>query len=420
MTEIKLPFGLNENNTLVHIADVERGRKCGCICPGCRSPLIAAKGKQRQHHFRHDGTLECEAGLESAIHLAAKQIIMEEKQITLPEFVCTVSATDSRGMEHTEPETIVRSGKIVDFDSVKEEIELHGMRADILAVKGNAPLIIEIFYRHKVDDQKLEKIASANKSAIEINLSDLTPEDVKDMETFRSVVINDPQRIQWLHNAKTPSIEQKLKKRLGARIQEQEKEYEREKIKRQKREQKEQTQLIHALNDLKVLCSKEHIAQLRQEAETHPVWKYHSQYLPFSWHELPDFLDADVLNGDWIFGCDRRIWQTAFYSYFIRKNGKPFSVRAVDNWLQNTVGCKISNSAKTVGIYGRRYPQLVPADISGNLPSSWHTLLAYFTHLCELRMLEFSGPDRGFPGSFWFRVISQDISQGKKLISAHR
>ena len=408
-TKIKLPFGLNEKNILAHIADVESGKKCGCVCPSCRSPLIAAKGSKKQHHFKHAIINECESGLESAIHLAAKQIIMERKQVTLPECISIASTKDSRGIEHTEQETVVRNGKIVNFNSVREETELHGMKADILAVAGNKPLIIEIFYRHKVEDQKLMKIAKANISAIEINLSDLTSEDVRDWETFWSC-INDPQRVLWLYNAKAHhSVYQKLENRLIVKIRALEKQYEQEEIKIQKQVQKQKEQLLQALNDLKALCSKEYIAQLNQKAETHPVWKYHSQYLPFSWHELPVFLNVDVPNGEWIFGCDRRIWQIAFYSYFIRRNGKPFSVRAVDNWLQTTGGCKIPSSAKTVAIYGRWYPQLVQAGISGKPPSSWETLGAYFTYLCELGVLEFSGPDRGFPGSFWFRVISKDF-----------
>lgn len=282
------------------------------------------------------------------------------------------------------------------------------MKADILATAGNKSLIIEIFYRHKVNDEKFVKIVKANTSAIEINLSDLTPEDVKDWETFWSF-INDPQRVQWLYNSKAHhSVYQKIENKLAGKILALEKQYEREEIEKQKRVQKEKEQLLQALTDLKPLCSEAYVAQLNQKAETHPVWKYHSQYLPFPWHELPYFLNIDTPNGDWIFGCDRRIWQIAFYSYFICKKGKPFTVRAVDNWLQNTVGCKVPRAAQIVGIYGRRYPDLIPAD-SNSLPSSWEVLRTYFNHLCTLGMLEFSGYDRGHPGSYWFQVINKNV-----------
>lgn len=403
---IKLPFGLNENNVLVHIADVERGKKCCCVCPSCRSPLSAAKGSKKQPHFKHDVVNECEGGMESAIHLAAKQKIMEKKQIMLSKYVSTASAIDSRGKEQTKEKTFVKDGEVIHFDSVQEEIELHGMKADILAKKENKPLIIEIFYRNKVDDQKLEKITKAKISAIEIDLSDLTPEDIKDWEAFW-LCINDPQRVKWLYNAKAHAYYPELAKQVAKEIQAQDEKYKLEEIKKRRKEQIEKEQLLQALDELKTLSSKESITQLKQEAETHLVWKYNAQNLPFSWNKLPGFVNADISNGDWIFGCDRRIWQTAFYKSFIWCNDKSFSVKNVDNWLQNKVGCKVRQSIKIVGIYSKRYPQLVPANIYANPPSSWKTLRAYFNYLCDLGMLEFSGDDYHNPGNNWFRVIDK-------------
>lgn len=408
-TKIKLPFGLNKNNVLVHIADVERGKKCQCVCPSCRSPLIAAKGSKKQPHFKHAVDNECGNGLESAVHLAAKKMIIERKQITLSKYVSIASATDSRGEEHKAEKTIIENGVIIDFDSVQEETELHGMKVDILAKKGNKSLIIEIFYSHKVEEEKLVKIAKADISAIEINLSDLMPEDVMDWEAFW-LYLNDPQRIHWLYNAKAHTDYFELEKKLAKTIHAKEKKYKQEEIEKQRKEHRESEQLLQALDELKALSSKESIEQLKQKAEMHPVWKYNAQHLPFSWHELPDFVNADIPNGDWIFGCDRRIWQAAFYKSFIWSvwgSRKPFCVKHVDDWLQNKVGCKVHPSVKIVGRYGKRYPQLVPVDIYSNLPGSWKTLRAFFNYLWDLGMLEFSGNDYSNPGNDWFRVIDK-------------
>lgn len=72
--DIKLPFGLNVDGVLVHISEVGNGKNCNCYCPSCKSPLIAAKGRQIQHHFKHHIIHECDGGLESAIHLTAKKL----------------------------------------------------------------------------------------------------------------------------------------------------------------------------------------------------------------------------------------------------------------------------------------------------------------------------------------------------------
>lgn len=211
--KIKLPFGLNKNSVMVHIADVERGKKCDCICPSCRSQLVAVKGEKKQAHFRHAIINECVVGFESAIHLAAKQIIKEKKQITLPKHSLILTKIDSKGEKHSIEKKIVVDETTMCFDSIQTEIDIGGMRADLLAKKGKNKLIVEILYTHKVDSQKLSKIISANISAIEINLSDLEHEDINNWEAFWEI-INNPRRIHWLHNIKDDDYREELEKQL--------------------------------------------------------------------------------------------------------------------------------------------------------------------------------------------------------------
>jgi hypothetical protein len=258
----------------------------------------------------------------------------------------------------------------------------------------------------KVDDEKLAKIADANISAIEIDLSDLSYDDVADWTAFWAR-INDPERARWLHNAKAQDIYEQLEKRLRVLMEAWEREYEREDRAAKEQQEKEKHQLKTALAELKAASAQERIDRLAQGADTHRIWRYHRQYLPFAWNELPEFLNMQVPNGDWIYGCDRRLWQVAIYSYFICKQRKPFCVRAVDKWLQQTVGCNVPRSAKTVGIFGRRYPGLLPAELADNLPSTWKTVSSYCDVLCRLRVLSSLGPDERLRGNFWFTALSE-------------
>ena len=386
-TEVKLPFGLNENSDVVHIAEVVRGKKCLCFCPSCRLPLIAIKGGERQHHFRHSADVECAGGLESAIHSAAKKLIRERKQIVLPGYVCIVSEVDSKGKTHTHNETVVKAGTVVFFDSIEEEKDLNGIRAYILVIKGNQQLMIEFCYRHRVDEHKQKKISDANVSAIEITLSDLTPDHIMDWESFWSC-INDPARAHWLHNAKAhDSVAPKLKNRLAKEVQNLERRYHLERVRKQKQEKFERAQLTQALDELRIFRSKSGIEIATESAGAPPGWKCHSQGLSFSWQDLPDFLNVDVPDGDWIFGCDRRLWQTACYSHFILKSGKPFSTIGAFDWLRKEAGFKVARCSAIIGKFRKLYPGMIPREIVNELPSPWGTLRAYFNHLYELDML---------------------------------
>lgn len=404
---IKLPFGLDKNNILVHITEVKSGKECNCVCPECHTPLIAAKGRKIQHHFKHSADTACEGGLESAIHMAAKKIILEKRQITLPECVSIATITDSRGIAHTEEELVVSCGTVINFDSVEAEVELHGMKADVLATKSLVPLMIEIFYRHKVDDDKKMKIVKANISVIEIDLSDLTADDVNNWESFWTR-INDPKRIRWLYNAKAQnSIYRKLESQVISKVRAADKEYHEEFFSKQQQEYSERKHLLSALELVKPLYSKENILLLQQRAETHRVWKYNSKHPLFLLENLPYFVGVEVVDGDWIFNCDRRVWQLAFFSYFIIKNGNTFCIKQVDTWLNEKADCYVHSCIKIIGVLGRRYPELLPVEFVNGIPSSWRTLRAYFNYLCKLKILEVSDSDEHLKANTCYTVINK-------------
>lgn len=426
--KIKLPFGFNKDNEPVHINQVQRGKGCNLVCPACRDPLIAVKGNERQHHFRHETESECARNPESAIHIVAKKLIAERKQIMLPKFEFSLSAKDSKGKEHRTEIVTVLSEKIVSLDAVQVEKELYGMIVDILAEKDNVPLIIEIFYSHKVDDNKRKKIIDSRISAIEIDLSGLTYDDLKDLDSFWRN-INDPKRSKWLYNVKVQDkYYQKHKTQLNEMLNKAEEKYkveeairkrkiQQEMIRIQKQEEKIRVRSLKPVQnqmlgfpsyaeELKLFKTEEYVSNLKKNAEAHSAWKLLRNKYHLSLNDLPCFLNADVPHADWIFGCDRRIWQASIYYCFIRGNdGNVFSILAVDSWLQYTAGCKSPLAAKKIAIQEAGHPESELADTSDNVPLTWRTLEAYFKYLDKLRMLAYVNFDPHNLGNFWYVVM---------------
>uniref|UniRef100_UPI002B477B28 competence protein CoiA family protein n=1 Tax=Vibrio vulnificus TaxID=672 RepID=UPI002B477B28 len=75
-----VPFGLRiQDQTFVDVADVVRGKNCGCICPSCHTPLIARQGEEKQWHFAHasrkvEGTdKECDFSFFVSVRMMARQ-----------------------------------------------------------------------------------------------------------------------------------------------------------------------------------------------------------------------------------------------------------------------------------------------------------------------------------------------------------
>ena len=50
-----------KDERLIHVSEVERRLKCGCICPVCKGVMIAHQGEQKADHFAHHGD-ECLMG----------------------------------------------------------------------------------------------------------------------------------------------------------------------------------------------------------------------------------------------------------------------------------------------------------------------------------------------------------------------
>ncbi|WP_188857897.1 competence protein CoiA family protein [Marinobacterium nitratireducens] len=147
--EIDLSVGLRDGQ-LLFINEVERGLDCGCSCPHCGGRLIAKKGDIKQHHFAHYNAENCGKGLETALHLLGKQVLMTEKQVRLPD------TDELRQLCYLAVERR-RFGYIADVGAV---LEATGEEVDI-----------EIKVTHGVDDEKKERVLKNQALMLEIDLS---------------------------------------------------------------------------------------------------------------------------------------------------------------------------------------------------------------------------------------------------------
>ena len=199
----KLPYAL-QNNILVSIEDVERGLACNCICPGCGSNLMAKKGRINIHHFAHYKEDACIGGIETALHLAAKEIIQKQKRIVLPPLKVKISNSKYTEDYATESE-------MIKFDKVDLEVMMGDIKPDVILQIGRKSLIVEVAVTHFIDEEKYEKIKAKGIAAIEIDLSDL--KDGFSKEDLANMVIFSYRNKKWIHNTKEAFFVDKLTKK---------------------------------------------------------------------------------------------------------------------------------------------------------------------------------------------------------------
>jgi len=174
------------------IDEVERGLKCGCVCPACREALVAKKGPKVQHHFAHYSGKNCEYGYESSLHLMAKEVLSKAKRIMLPPVY--VSFPNSY-----KPDELIAEPKEVSIDKVELELHLGDMVPDVVVYSGGKRLFIEVFVTHLIDDKKLEKIKREGVSTLEINLS--KKNTLTSMEELETLLLNESEEKCWKYNS---------------------------------------------------------------------------------------------------------------------------------------------------------------------------------------------------------------------------
>ena len=183
-----LTYAWDENKVLVHVNDVAKGVKCGCICPHCKSPLYAKNGGLiREHHFAHAQGHECDGAFETTLHLLAKEVLQETGSILLP-------PSDRNGF----PVGLVRLQNI----EVEKWDEENRIRPDVEGIMENGErLLIEFLVSHKVDEKKRQTIIDRNLKCVEI---DIKYQSLQKTE-FRDFLINSKEDREWIVTMPKPN-----------------------------------------------------------------------------------------------------------------------------------------------------------------------------------------------------------------------
>lgn len=215
MQKKAVPFGLKDGR-LFEPLQVKRGLSCNCLCPGCGGALIskhAPSGKVAPY-FSHASNSACNTALESALHLAAKQLIEDEHKLYLPELVARVRSKDRSFENFLRSETIHR-GVLARLARVRVEESAGRIRPDLIVNTSTNEVLVEIAYTSFVTTEKLAQIVALGTSAIEVDVSDLT---VFNFETLAKRLFEPTPRSTWLFHSELAATEAALRKLLDADV----------------------------------------------------------------------------------------------------------------------------------------------------------------------------------------------------------
>lgn len=180
-----MSVALDKTNKLISIEQAERGLACDCFCFECGEPVVAKKGEKNEHHFAHISNKEsCNINPESILHKFAKQVIMEEKGLTLPAL----------------PNSEDTEAKLWQFSQITPEVRFGNIQPDLMVMVDNESYFIEIAVTSFVDEVKLERIKIIGTPTIELDLRELLKNGIAiPSEEAKDFILNKLEHKRWLY-----------------------------------------------------------------------------------------------------------------------------------------------------------------------------------------------------------------------------
>ncbi len=169
----KIPYG-ERDRKLLHVSEVDRGLKCGCVCPVCRDRLVARKGAKTTHHFAHYAGSYCNA--ETALHVIGKRLLFDRISRAISGKYAILMAWDCGDCRERHAINMVEY-----VEDVAMEKHLGSLRPDLTLVAsgGRIHSIVEVVVTHTPDENVSTYVEANGVPLIEFRVK--TADDLENM-----------------------------------------------------------------------------------------------------------------------------------------------------------------------------------------------------------------------------------------------
>ncbi|MGB2833220.1 MAG: hypothetical protein WBC07_09735 [Methylotenera sp.] len=266
------------------------------------------ESENRVKYFSHYAGTGCSNGYETALHLAAKRVLIEQKKLLVPKISAELDLFDAETKAKGSAKKIISSKEIL-LETVEQEVrEFDGIVPDIVATAYGKIILIEISVTHPVDELKLEKLIKLGYPVIQIHLK---PEkETPSIEDIAKLVIKNQFNREWLVNNKIQRLENLVKVEAERKLEI-----------AKKRVFMKREQEIKARERYLLLSDSE---KLKIELNLKMI----------NFESVKSLIGIKI-TGDGSFQVSNQVWQASIYSRFIHdRQGKIFEKEDVLTWLK--------------------------------------------------------------------------------------
>lgn len=220
-SEALIPFGLHvDSDRLVDVGSVAKGNGCGCICPSCRTPLVARQGNEKEWHFAHrsqkvhnDTRKECEYSLPVSIRMMIRQLSEKGIRFRTPKYEIVLhGAIKGYGISKTF-EHIVTDERIVNLRDIQIGVNFSGVIVDVVGYVDDVPLVIFVTYKDRRYPRDLESPDPPRCGVIRIAVEDISRKFSEEkrgqyIKVLEDYLENDVDGKHWIYHGRQDSIKE--------------------------------------------------------------------------------------------------------------------------------------------------------------------------------------------------------------------
>lgn len=216
-----------------------RGKECRCICPSCKTPLIARQGNIKEWHFAHASRSvylktekECSFSFYVSVRMMARQVIRGQLEIIVPAYEDAIAEYIERYDGYISvPFTIAEQQKI-SLTNISVEKMFLGIPVDIVGKVGDFSFIIYFCHPGREIPEVLYNPLGKRCGIISISLestamlfSKAKSEKHSYQKYLQDFLANDLDSKRWLFHPRFLKSKDEAKQRLREKKKELEKKF---------------------------------------------------------------------------------------------------------------------------------------------------------------------------------------------------
>ncbi len=203
-----------------------RGNKCGCICPSCKTPLIARQGDLKEWHFAHQSkntqsetTTACDYSFAVSVRLMIHQLATRKLKYLVPDYKIVVESWSDRSYKSKRIELTVAKKSLITIEKVKVDERFCGVSVDILGDVRGIPFAIYITHRNRKVPPNINPPDISKCGVVGINIDFLhslfrSEKEGRYIDVLQKYIEEDIEGKQWIYHPRTLAVKKQAENNL--------------------------------------------------------------------------------------------------------------------------------------------------------------------------------------------------------------